>query len=76
MKILISLKLRLKINFVKNFDPTNENFIHSPVIVTAACATAKAPTTHTARPTNTLSKLRIVHVAIFVRLLNVLHVGL
>ena len=66
----------MKINFVKSFDPANKNFINSPVIVVAASGTAKAPTAHTARPTDALSKLRIVHFAGYVRLLNVLHVGL
>ena len=66
----------MKINFVKSFDPANKNFVNSPVIVAAASGTAKAPTAHTARPSDALSKLRIVHVACHVRLLNVLHVGL
>ena len=66
----------MKINFVKNFDPANKNFINSPVIVAAASGSAKAPTAHTARPIDALSKLRIVHLACHVRFLNVLHVGL
>ena len=66
----------MKINFVKNFDPANKNFINSPVIVAAASSSAKAPTAHTARPIDALSKLRIVHLAGHVRFLNVLHVGL
>ena len=67
----------MKINFVKNFDPANKNFINSPVIVAAASGSAKAPTaSYTTRPIDALSKLRIVHLAGHVRFLNVLHVGL
>ena len=66
----------MKINFVENFDPANKNFINSPVIVAAALAASEAPTAHAARPTDALSKLRIVHVAGHVRFLNVLHMRL
>ena len=66
------MKIKLKINY----DPANKNFINSPVIVAAALAASEAPTAHAARPTDALSKLRVVHVAGHMRFLNVLHMRL